>query len=97
MLTMVTEVFGVSGGYGNLSIQPKLLASQFDADGRACINLPFAGKLLRISFVNRTRHESAAMESLPNPAGAAPLQTANAWAFPVSCRNRKISMIHHIK
>ena len=57
MLTMVTEVFGVSGGYGNLSIQPKLLASQFDADGRACINLPFAGKLLRISFVNRTRHE----------------------------------------
>ena len=57
MLTMVTEVFGVSGGYGNLSIQPKLLASQFDADGRACINLPFAGKLLHISFVNLTRHE----------------------------------------
>lgn len=57
MLTMVTEVFGVSGGYGNLRIQPKLLASQFGADGRACINLPFAGKLLHISFVNRTRHE----------------------------------------
>ena len=57
MLTMVTEVFGVSGEYGDLRIQPRLLASQFGADGRACITLPFAGKLLHISFVNLTRHE----------------------------------------
>ena len=57
MLTMVTEVFGVSGEYGDLRIQPRLLASQFGADGKACITLPFAGKLLHISFVNLTRHE----------------------------------------
>ena len=57
MLTMVTEVFGVSGEYGDLRIQPRVLASQFGADGRACITLPFAGKLLHISFVNLTRHE----------------------------------------
>ena len=57
MLTMVTEVFGVSGEYGDLKIQPKLLASQFGADGKACITLPFAGKTLHISYVNLTRHE----------------------------------------
>lgn len=57
MLTMVTEVFGVSGEYGDLRIQPRLLASQFGTDGKACITLPFAGKLLHISLVNLTRHE----------------------------------------
>ena len=57
MLNMVTEVFGISGQYGDLQIQPRLQASQFGDDGKACITLPFAGKLLHISFVNLTRHE----------------------------------------
>ena len=57
MLTMVTEVFGVSGQFGDLKIQPRLLSSQFDADGTACITLPFAGKTPHVSYVNLTRHE----------------------------------------
>lgn len=57
MLTMVTEVFGISGQLGDLKIRPRLLASQFDAEGKACITLPFAGKTLHISYVNLTRHE----------------------------------------
>ena len=57
MLTMVTQVFGVSGEDGNLRIQPKLLASQFDADGKASMTLPFAGKTLHIYMANPAKTE----------------------------------------
>ena len=57
MMTMITEVFGVRGKGGDLLIQPKLLADQFDCEGRCSINLPFAGKAFHIVFENKQRKE----------------------------------------
>lgn len=52
MLTMVTEVFGVYGETGNMVIRPKLVKEQFDAEGKACICLYFAGSKFNIIYKN---------------------------------------------
>lgn len=52
MLTMVTEVFGVHGIYGDMEISPKLVAEQFDHDGNAQIWLHFADKKFHIIYQN---------------------------------------------
>ena len=52
MMTMITEVFGVRGELGDLVIAPKLLKEQFDATGRAGIELMFAGKQLCLTFID---------------------------------------------
>ncbi|MDE7312872.1 MAG: cellobiose phosphorylase [Eubacterium sp.] len=52
MLTMVTEVFGVHGEFGDLVILPKLLKEQFDRQGDARLALLFANKRFKISFHN---------------------------------------------
>ena len=52
MLTMITEVFGICGDLGALSIFPRLQDSQFDAEGRARLCLDFGGKHLDIHIHN---------------------------------------------
>ena len=52
MMTMITEVFGVHGEWGDLAISPRLVREQFDADGTAAISLSFAGKKFQITVVN---------------------------------------------
>ncbi len=52
LLTMVTEVFGVKGYYGDLKLEPKLLKEQFDCNGVATIGITFAGKNLEIEYLN---------------------------------------------
>lgn len=52
MLTMITEVFGVRGKAGDLLLQPKLLAQQFDERQTASVSIPFAGKSLKIRYEN---------------------------------------------
>ncbi len=55
MLTMVTEVFGVCGKIGDMAIQPKLVAGQFDAQGKAAIELVFAGSKFQVIYKNPER------------------------------------------
>lgn len=52
MLTMITEVFGVKGELGNLTLAPKLVAEQFDTNGNACISLNFLKKTFLIKYHN---------------------------------------------
>jgi len=54
MLTMITEVFGVRGAAGDLILHPKLLSEQFDQKGIASIQLTFSGKVLHISYINKS-------------------------------------------
>ena len=54
MMTVITEVFGVRGEDGNLTICPKLVREQFDETGTASITLPFAGKRFQVTFANLT-------------------------------------------
>lgn len=57
MMTVVTEVYGVKGCYGDLSIEPKLLAKQLGEDGKIGIRLNFAGVPLHIRYEARNKQE----------------------------------------
>lgn len=57
LMTMTTQVFGVRGNAGDLMLQPKLLAEQFDKEGCAGISLTFAGKRFDILYRNRNRRD----------------------------------------
>ncbi|MDI9488338.1 MAG: cellobiose phosphorylase, partial [Bacillota bacterium] len=46
MLTVLTEMFGVKGDLGDLVIEPKLMACQFDKEGYAKISFYFARRKL---------------------------------------------------
>ncbi len=52
LLTLLTEVYGVKGHYGDLYIEPKLAREQFDANGEASVVTSFAGRKLHIVFRN---------------------------------------------
>ncbi|MCR5403530.1 MAG: cellobiose phosphorylase [Butyrivibrio sp.] len=52
LMTVVTEEFGVRGMAGDLVIDPKLLACQFDASGEASITLPFRDRIFNVVFHN---------------------------------------------
>lgn len=52
LLTMQTQAFGVRGSGGDLVLEPKLLAEQFDAKGIAEIHCTAAGRKLRVRYEN---------------------------------------------
>ncbi|MBQ8030378.1 MAG: cellobiose phosphorylase, partial [Butyrivibrio sp.] len=55
LMTVVTEEFGVCGLAGDLSIDPKLVLSQFDDENKASISLIFRGKNLTVTYNNPDR------------------------------------------
>lgn len=57
MLTVITEMFGVKGLYGDLCIAPKLLAKQFDEEQKAELELDFGTKHWKITFYNEKKVE----------------------------------------
>lgn len=57
MLTVLNEMFGVRGILGDLLVEPKLMASQFDAKGKASITSYFVGKKLTVIYENLENKE----------------------------------------
>ncbi len=57
LLTVLTEMFGVKGDMGNLSLEPKLLAEQFDENNRSEVSLLFAGRSLTVCYENPQKKE----------------------------------------
>ena len=55
LLTMLTEVFGVKGYRGDLTLEPKLVREQFNPDGKATVFTLFANRKLNITYHNTTR------------------------------------------
>jgi len=55
LLTMVNQVYGIQGKLGNLKLNPKLVASQFDADNKASITTYFADRKLEVTYENKNR------------------------------------------
>ena len=47
---MLTEVFGVKGSLGDLTLEPKLAREQFDTDGKASVSTLFAGRRLNVTY-----------------------------------------------
>ena len=70
VLTLVTQSFGVRGERGDLVIAPRLLREQFDEAGRAGLGLVFAGKPLRITFVNPTDGDCGSVQKAWLAAGS---------------------------
>ena len=58
MLTVVQQMFGVRGESGDLVVEPKLLAEQFDCAGNAEISFVFAGKEFLLRYENPDRLDS---------------------------------------
>ncbi len=52
LMTVVMQMFGVRGEYGNLIIDPALLKEQFTAGNTASVELEFLGKPLLIKIYN---------------------------------------------
>jgi len=75
LLTAVTEVFGVKGRLGALSLEPKLAAEQFGADGRAVITASFAGKRFTVTYENKGRKEYGEYRALSALVNGAPAET----------------------
>lgn len=57
MTTVLTESFGVKGCYGDLLIEPKLVAEQFDVNGMAAVGCKFQGKNIKVCYKNPQRKE----------------------------------------
>ena len=57
ILTLLTEVFGVRGEYGDLVLAPKLLKEQFSKNGEAQVSLQFAGKKLTVVYHNKNKRD----------------------------------------
>ncbi len=52
MLTVLTEMFGIKGKFGDMVFEPRLLPSQFDPDGMASVDFEFNGKPVKVVYKN---------------------------------------------
>lgn len=52
LLTVLTQMYGVRGDYGDLVLEPKLTAEQFDARGKASVKTTFRGKKIQVRYNN---------------------------------------------
>ena len=57
MMTVIHEMFGIKGRYGELCLEPKLMKEQFDEQGNASIMLWFRGKQWNIVYRNLSGKE----------------------------------------
>lgn len=52
LLTVLTEMFGIKGDFGNLRLEPKLVKEQFDETGKATVDFCFANRKLEVTYQN---------------------------------------------
>ncbi len=57
LYTMLSEAYGVKGALGELVLEPKLMAAQFDDSGKATVYAYFADRRLCITYENNARKE----------------------------------------
>jgi len=57
ILTELTQVFGVRGEYGDLLLSPKLTAEEFSENGLAEVSCIFAGKKIKVSYLNPAKRD----------------------------------------
>jgi len=62
LLTLVTEVCGVKGTLGDLTLAPKLLAAQFDAEHKCGLKTLFAERSIEVVYHNPAQLEYGAYQ-----------------------------------
>ncbi len=58
LLTVLTEMFGIKGSFGELVLNPKLMKKQFDDNGKAGATSLFGGKMLQVVYHNADSAEA---------------------------------------
>ena len=51
-------MFGVKGRLGDLVLEPKLMAEQFNADGKASVRMTFGRRKWNIIYINKDHKEA---------------------------------------
>lgn len=57
LLTVLTEMYGVKGRYGDLVLEPKLVSSQFDKSDLASVNFTFRNRNFKVEYFNPEKKE----------------------------------------
>src|SRR5438477_12849426 len=55
LLTLVTQMLGIRGQWGDLLLAPKLTPEEFGKSGQLSAEVFFAGKRLKVTYLNRSR------------------------------------------
>ena len=58
MMTVVTQIYGIRGCFGDLLIDPRLLREQLDQERRIAITMEFAGVTLSVHYEAREEQEA---------------------------------------
>lgn len=57
MLTVITEMFGIKGALGDMVLEPKLMAEQFDEQNQVNVTLLFADRNWSVTYINEAHKE----------------------------------------
>ncbi len=57
LMTVLTQMYGVRGEFGNLIMEPKLTSEQFDSKGKASVKTDFRGKEIVVKYINNEQLE----------------------------------------
>jgi cellobiose phosphorylase len=57
MLTLLTQVFGVRGEYGDLMLEPKLTGAQFKQKDTISLTTSFAERKIEVRFINKRKKD----------------------------------------
>ena len=57
MMTVVTQIYGFRGLWGDLMIEPKILSTQFDALGNFSAEIPYRGQIFSVVYQNPEHKE----------------------------------------
>jgi cellobiose phosphorylase len=55
LLTVLIEVYGIKGSYGDLVLQPKLMPEQFNDAGEASVSTVFADRRIKVTYRNTSK------------------------------------------
>ena len=82
VLLVLTKMFGVLSVNGKIKLEPMLLASQFDSEGRASVTAYRKGKPFTLTYVNPGKLEAGAYSIVSISAGGRQLQLEDGGIIP---------------
>lgn len=50
LMTVLTQMFGIHGEFGDLCLQPKLMPEQFDEEGKASASFVYLGRRIKVTY-----------------------------------------------
>ena len=85
MMTMVTQIFGFRGEWGDLVLEPKILLRQFDESGNYSAQFPFRGQTYAVVYQNPQKERIWGLPDHGSMAG---------WS--AVCRRNKYRHLHSV-